>query len=467
MNAANTRVFCKTTGINFTRNFASVLRLSQNCAMEMPISNNQATTTSWFRSAAPYIHAHRGATFVMSIDGEAVASDHFDNLIHDLALLNSLGIRLVIAFGARYQIEQQCQQQGIAVNYYEGLRVTDLESLKVAKAVIGQLRLEFEAKLSFSLPHTPMADAQIRCSSGNFVTAQPVGVRDGIDLGHTGQVRRIDTQAIEQQLDLNNIVLLPPLGYSPSGEVFNLSAEAVATAAASELKADKLIFITDDQPELAKEMTVIQAEDAIMEHDLDSFHILQSAIDACEAGVQRVHLLNRDQDDALLQELFSRDGAGILISAKAFETTRIAQSDDIGGILELIQPLEEKGILVKRSREDLELNIDSFVVMERDGTILACAALHAYPENQIGEVACLAVSEHYQGHGRGEQLLIAIEHQARKHKLGTLYVLTTQTAHWFLEQGFIDADVADLPVERQSLYNYQRNSKVFKKVLPD
>lgn len=431
------------------------------------LSNAQsATTTSWFRSAAPYIHAHRGATFVVAIDGKAVASINFDNLIHDLALLNSLGIRLIIAYGARHQIEQQCLQQNIPVQYHQGLRVTDNASLEVAKAVIGQLRLELEAKLSFSLPHTPMADAQIRCTSGNFVLAQPVGVRQGIDLGHTGKVRRIDTEAIEQQLNLNNIVLLPPLGYSPTGEVFNLSAEAVATACAIALKADKMIFIGDDHPDLPKEMTLIQAEDMLEEQGDIENHALLAAIHACQAGVKRVHLLDHAQDDALLQELFSRDGAGIMISADAFENTRIANIDDIGGILELIRPLEDNSFLVKRSREDLEINIDSFVVMERDGAVLACAALHIYPENRIGELACLAVSDDYRGFGRGQQLLAAIEHQARKYKLTTLYVLSTQTAHWFLEQGFVAAEISDLPVEKQSLYNYQRNAKIFKKVLP-
>jgi amino-acid N-acetyltransferase len=213
-------------------------------------------------------------------------------------------------------------------------------------------------------------------------------------------------------------------------------------------------------------MVVMQAEDALMEHDLPDNHVLQSAIDACEAGVKRVHLLDRAQDDALLQELFSRDGAGVMVSTTPFENTRLATIDDIGGILELIQPLENEGVLVKRSREDLEIHIESFVVMERDGAVLACAALHAYPESRVGELACLAVSNAYRGFGRGEQLLVAIEHQARKHKLTTLCVLTTQTAHWFLEQGFVAADVSDLPVEKQSLYNYQRNAKVFKKTLP-
>ena len=430
-----------------------------------PLVQHIATTTSWFRHAAPYIHSHRGATFVISVDGQTIASNNFNNLINDLALLNSLGIRLVIVYGARHQIEQQCQQNNIPVQYHQDLRVTDDASLKIAKTIVGQIRLEFEAKLSFSLPSTPMADAQIRCSSGNFVTAQPVGIIDGVDLCHTGQVRRINTKAIEQQLDLDNIVLLPPLGYSPTGEVFNLSAEAIATACASQLKANKLIFIGDAHSELPKEMTVMQAEDALMDIELANSYTLQAAVDACEAGVKRVHLLDREQDDALLQELFSRDGAGILISAKAFETTRIATINDIGGILELIQPLEQSGVLVKRAREELELHIENFVVMERDGTILACAALHPYYAHKVGELACVAVSSDYQGSSRGEQLLTAIENQAMKLKLTTLYVLTTQATHWFLEQGFVTAEVSDLPVEKQTLYNYQRNAKVLKKPL--
>ena len=430
-----------------------------------PLVQHIATTTSWFRHAAPYIHSHRGATFVISVDGQTIASNNFNNLINDLALLNSLGIRLVIVYGARHQIEQQCQQNNIPVQYHQDLRVTDDASLKIAKTIVGQIRLEFEAKLSFSLPSTPMADAQIRCSSGNFVTAQPVGIIDGVDLCHTGQVRRINTKAIEQQLDLDNIVLLPPLGYSPTGEVFNLSAEAIATECASQLKANKLIFIGDAHSELPKEMTVMQAEDALMDIELANSYTLQAAVDACEAGVKRVHLLDRAQDDALLQELFSRDGAGILISAKAFETTRIATINDIGGILELIQPLEQSGVLVKRAREELELHIENFVVMERDGTILACAALHPYNAHKVGELACVAVSSDYQGSSRGEQLLTAIENQAMKLKLTTLYVLTTQATHWFLEQGFVTAEVSDLPVEKQTLYNYQRNAKVLKKPL--
>jgi amino-acid N-acetyltransferase len=428
--------------------------------MKTPNSNNVATTTSWFRTAAPYIHAHRGATFVIAFDGETIATDGFDSLVHDFALLSSLGIKLVLVYGARPQIDLQSKLHSIEIQHHNGLRITDEKSLKIARSVIGKLRLDIEAKLSFSLPHTPMADAHVRCTSGNLVTARPVGIKDGIDFGHTGEVRRVDTQGINEQLTLGNVVLLPPIGYSPTGEIFNLSYQAIATSVASDLAADKLIFIGDNGDALAREMTVEQAKDSIQEPFTET---LKAAVKACNAGVKRVHLLDRNQDGALLQELFSRDGAGTLITAELFETTRQATIEDVGGILELIQPLETNGVLVKRSREHLEVEVDHFTVMERDGSIVACAALYPYLDSQVGELACLAVSKEYQDFGRGKKLLDSIEQQAKAVGLLSLYVLTTQTAHWFLEQGFNPATITDLPIEKQNFYNYQRNAKVFKK----
>jgi len=431
-----------------------------NDAQPMNNHQNLVTTTSWFRTAAPYIHAHRGATFVIAFDGETIDSDGFDPLLHDIAILSSLGIKLVLAYGARPQIEAQCEQHDIEVHYHRGLRVTDDASLKVAKAVIGKLRLDIESKLSFGLPHTPMADARIRCTSGNLVTARPAGIIDGVDLGHTGEVRRIDVDGINQQLSLGNIVLLPPLGYSLTGESFNLSSEAIATAVAVSLHADKLIFIGPSNRELPRELTLQQARDNMNAHPS-----LASAVKACESGVSRVHLLDRAQDDALLQELFSRDGAGTLLTATSFETTRQASIEDVAGILELLQPLEDNGTLVKRSRELLEREIDHFTVMERDGTVVACAALYPYPENNMAELACLAVSNNYQSKGRGKQLLTSLEQTALRVGISSLCVLTTQTAHWFLEHGFKPAEIKDLPIAKQALYNYQRNSRVFLKQL--
>ena len=427
------------------------------------IASNSATTTSWFRTAAPYIHAHRGATFVIAFDGETIETSGFDSLVHDLALLSSLGIKLVLVYGARPQIEQQCHSQNLAVHYHQGLRVTDNASLKIAKSVMGELRINIEAKLSFGLPHTPMAHARIRCTSGNLITARPVGIRDGIDFGHTGEVRRVDIQGINDQLTLGNMVLLPPLGYSPTGEIFNLAAEDIATAVATALTADKLIFIGEKNNGLPRELTVEQVEQLSPESVAN--HPFSAALRACKSGVKRVHLLDRSQDGALLQELFSRDGAGTLITAKSFETIRQANIEDVGGILDLIQPLEQNGTLVKRSRDLLEVEIDHFTVMERDGSVVACAALYPYPHSDVAELACLAVSKEYQSLGRGDRLLSAIEQQATALGLSGLCVLTTQTAHWFIEHGFSAAEIRDLPMEKQALYNYQRNSKVFKKIL--
>ena len=429
-----------------------------NSSSQQPNDAHFTTTTSWFRAAAPYIHAHSGATFVIAFDGETVAADNFDHLIHDLAILNSLDIRLVLVFGARPQIEAKCEKLDIAVKYHRGLRITDDASLQVARAVVGDLRIAIESKLSFGLPHTPMADSRIRCVSGNLVTARPAGIIDGIDLGHTGEVRRIDAEGIQQQLSNGNLVLLPPLGYSLTGEIFNLSAEAIATAVATRLQADKLIFIGQSNADLPREITLQQVKD----YDHPS---LNAAVTACEAGVCRVHLLDRSVDGALLQELFSRDGVGTLISATSFETTRQANIEDVGGILELLQPLEQSGVLVKRSRELLEREIEHFTVMERDGTVVACAALYPYPENNAAELACMAISSDYRHQGRGKQLLTILEKQAKTAGWNTLYVLTTQTAHWFIEHGFQPSSIGDLPMQKQALYNYQRNSSVFRKRL--
>jgi len=424
------------------------------------LQHNSATTTSWFRRAAPYIHSHRGATFVIAFDGETVDSQGFDPLLHDIAILSSLGIKLILVFGARPQIEASCEQQHVPVKYHKGLRITDENSLAIAKAAIGKIRLDIESKLSSGLPHTPMADARIRCISGNLVIARPAGIIDGVDLGHTGKIRRIDSDGINQQLSMGNIVLLPPLGYSLTGESFNVSAESIATAVATALKTDKLIFIGPSNQTLAKELTVTEAKASITAHPS-----LPAAIDACESGVERVHLLDRAIDGGLLQELFSRDGAGTLVTATSFETIRQASIDDVGGILELIQPLEEKGIVVKRSRELLEQEIEHFTVMERDGSVIACAALYPYPENEMAELACLAVSEHYQSSGRGKQLLSTIEKTGKSQGIKSFYVLTTQTAHWFLEHGFAAAELADLPIQKQAMYNFQRNSRVYRKQL--
>ena len=420
----------------------------------------------WFRNAAPYIHAHHGRTFVISFGGEAVESPHFSDLIHDIALLSSLGIRLVLVYGIRPQVEQCLHGKS---RYINGIRITDTPALKCVKAACGTVHTEIERLLSMGLSNSPSSNIRIHTASGNFMTARPVGVRDGVDYCYTGKVRRCDSVAITRQLDEGCIVLIAPIGYSPTGEIFNLRTEEVARTVSIALQAVKWICLTenkgicDETGKCVPQLTEKEAQDwLIQEHSLACKKQLSNAISACQDGVQRVHIVSQCKG-ALLLELFTREGIGTLISTDSFEHIRQATIEDVGGILELIKPLEQAGILVHRSRDKLEMEMNHFIVQERDGMMIACAAL--YPFRDMAELACLAVHEHYRGERRGDALLDFLERRALQSHITQLYVLTTRTAHWFQERGFLAASLDCLPVSRRALYNYQRNSKAFVKQL--
>ncbi|MBL4798928.1 MAG: amino-acid N-acetyltransferase [Oleispira sp.] len=431
----------------------------------------------WFRHSSPYINAHRGKTFVLMLEGDAIADDNFAHIVQDIALLNSLGVRLVIVHGARPQIDQVLNVLNIKSQFHGDLRITDQPALNAVRAAIGIVKSDIEARLSIGLPNTPMHGARIRVVSGNFVTAKPKGVIDGIDFQHTGEVRRIDRRAIGQQLDQGNIVLLSSCGYSPSGEMFNLAAEDVATQAAISLMAEKLILMGEFEglpasantskasgSDIFSQLTSDELSQLIPSLSGEHKMHAQSSLTAVKAGINRAHLLSHKVDGALLQELFTHEGAGTLITAGDYEQLRQANIEDVGGILELLTPLEEQGILVRRSRELLETEISRFNVIERDGMIIACAAL--YPSStELAELACVAVSSEYRSGQRGDRLLNALSAQAKAENINKIFVLTTRTAHWFMERGFSEADISALPKERQSLYNFQRNSKIFIKEL--
>jgi len=436
--------------------------------------NNTIQFVDWFRNSSPYINAFRGHTFVIVFGGELLAEQRFTGLAHDIALLNSLGIKLVLVHGSRPQIEQRLRARKAQNQYIHGVRITDEEALECVKEAAGAVSVEITALLSMGLANTPMAGARIRLTSGNFVTARPLGVLEGIDYRYTGTVRRIDHQAIQHQLDDGAIVLLSPIGYSPTGEVFNLSALEVAAAAATVLKARKYVHLVEarglERPggELIRELTLAEAENHLVRQtDLvpSLAEGMRHAIDACRGGVRRAHLVDYRIDGALLLELFTRDGIGTLISTDIYQGVRQATIEDVGGILGLIAPLEASGALVRRSREHLEIEIGEFTVVERDGSIIACAAFRPFAEELVGELACLVVHPDYQRSGYGETLLNLIENEAKRRGIERLFVLTTQAAHWFQERGFRPAEVGELPISRQVMYNYQRNSKVFIKPL--
>jgi len=428
---------------------------------------------AWLRAVAPYIHAFRGRTMVVGFAGELVTSGRLNALVQDLSLLHALGMRLVLVYGSRPQIEEQMTLRGAASRYHDGRRITDAIALECAKEAAGETRLDIEAAFSQGLPNTPMAHATVRVVSGNFVTARPVGIVDGVDFEHTGLVRKVDVQTVRLALSSGALVLLPPLGFSPTGEAFNLSMEDLATATAVALDADKLIFvtesggITDRNARLITEITEAQARDILAADYLEpaAADYLRHALRACDGGVARAHIVPFELDGSVLLELFLHDGVGSMLVEETLEALREATFDDVGGLLALIRPLEEDGTLVRRDRSLIEREVTNFTVIEHDGVIFGCAALYAFPEDRIGELACLVVNPQAQGQGDGERLLRRIEQRARAAGLTRLFVLTTRTAHWFLKRGFVAGTVDDLPRARKNLYNWQRKSQVLLKPL--
>jgi amino-acid N-acetyltransferase len=437
----------------------------------MSTTVNPEQFVRWFRQAAPYVHAFRGRNFVIAFGGEMVADRaRFAHFVQDVNLLAALGIRLVLVHGARPQIEAELKAKRQRSRYAKGLRITDEAALVAVKHAAGVLRVEIEALLSQGLPNSPMAGAQIRVASGNYITARPIGVLDGVDLQYTGVVRKVDAAAIARRLDAGEVVLVPHIGYSPTGEVFNLAWEDVAESVAVALKAEKLLMFTDRLPANAKgeplaELTSRDVAALLPKNEVSTQtqRTLEHALRALAAGVARVHLVTRRVWGATLLELFTHFGVGTMITADPVERLRASRVEDVQGIIALIEPLEAEGALVKRSRELLEREIGNFQVIEHDGVILGCAALYPFPQTKSAEFACLAVGAGNRDAGYGERLLKACEERARALRIRRIFALTTRAAHWFLSQGFKAADVSVLPEERKALYNWKRGSKVFLK----
>ncbi|MDD2728481.1 amino-acid N-acetyltransferase [Malikia sp.] len=441
------------------------------------------TFVPWFRSVAPYIHKFRNQTFVVGIPGEAIAAGKLPNLAQDLALIQSMGVRLVLVHGFRPQVNEQLATKGQSAKYHHGIRITDSVALDCAQEAAGQLRYEIEAAFSQGLPNTPMAGATVRVISGNFITARPVGIIDGVDYQHSGLVRKVDVQGIARTLDMGALVLLSPFGFSPTGEAFNLGMEEVATSVAIALKADKLLFLSEvpgirmrpnepaseDNP-IDTELPLAQAVRILAEspralQPTDTAFYLQHCVTACKAGVERSHIIPFAVDGALLLEVYVHDGIGTMLVDERLEELREATADDVGGILQLIEPFEKDGTLVKRNRTEIERDIGHYTIVEHDGVIFACAALYPYPEAGTGEMAAVTVSPQVQGQGDGEKLLRRIEQRARLMGLKSIFVLTTRTMHWFLKRGFEQVDPDWLPEARKLKYNWDRKSMVLVKKL--
>ena len=424
---------------------------------------------AWFRHTGPYIKAHRGRTFVIYLGNGALESAGHATLIHDLALLHSLGIKLVLVHATREAIDAALPTDQQA-QFHDGIRITDDLTLSLAIETAARQRVQLEQQLSMGLPNTPLTGARLRILGGNVVTAKPIGILDGVDYLHSGTVRRVDAEGVRGILDQDAIALLSPLGYSPAGEIFSVSASEVAEKVAVAIGADKLIFLERQLGlhaaggELIRQCTIDSAWGLEL-GDVEQQRLRDSACRSCTNGVARSHLLSYEREGALLEELFTHDGSGTLIAQNPYEQARSADINDIASIVELIRPLEDNGALVKRSRERLEEEIGYFSILERDGRVLACAALYPYEAESVGEIACVATHPDYRGTGRARQLLDELIAEAKALSLTHVFVLTTQSTHWFLEQGFEAASLDDLPVEKQQLYNWQRNAAVLRRTV--
>jgi amino-acid N-acetyltransferase len=438
------------------------------------------TFVPWFRSVAPYMHAYRGKTFVVAMAGELIAAGKLNAFVQDLAILHSMGIRLVLVHGFRPQVNEQLAAKGHVSRFSHGLRITDAVALDAAQEAAGQLRFEIEAAFSQGLPNTPMANSTVRMVSGNFLTARPVGIVDGVDFMHSGVVRRVDAAGVRRAIDIGALVLLSPFGFSPTGEAFNLTMEDVATSTAIALRADKLLFLTeipgirenpldadtaiDTELALADAKRLLAALPAPAQPSDTAFY-LQHCVRACEGGVERSHILPFATDGALLLEVFTHDGIGTMVVDEKLESLREATADDVGGILQLIEPFERDGTLVRRERTEIERDIANYSVIEHDGIIFGCAALYPYPEARTGEMAALTVSAQVQGQGDGERILKRIEQRAKAMGLDSIFVLSTRTMHWFIKRGFVQVDPDRLPEARKRKYNWDRRSMVLVKKL--
>jgi len=441
------------------------------------------TFVPWFRAVAPYIHKLRQQTFVVGLTGEAIAAGKLHGIVQDLALIQALGVKIVLVHGFRPQVSEQLRLKGHHMRKSHGMRITDSVALDCAQEAAGQLRYEIEAAFSQGLPNTPMAGARVRVMSGNFLTARPVGIMDGVDFQHTGMVRKVDVEGIRLALEAQALVLMSPFGFSPTGEAFNLTMEEVATRVAAEIQADKLLFLTEipgiatrplepwgeDNP-LNTELPLAAARQLLAQlppptQPTDVGFYLQHCVRACEQGVERSHILPFAVDGALLLEIYMHDGIGTMVIDEKLEELREATIDDVGGILQLIEPFERDGTLVKRDRTEIERDIAAYTVFEHDGVIFGCAAFYPYPEAGTAEMAAVTVAPQSQGTGAGEKLLRRIEQRARLAGLSSIFVLTTRTMHWFLKRGFSPAAPDWLPKARQKHYNPSRKSQVLVKQL--
>jgi amino-acid N-acetyltransferase len=440
-------------------------------------TSSQSSFVENLRLSAKYISQFNQKVFVIGISGHVFNDGQFENIAKDINLLHSLNIKVILVYGARPQVEAILVKNKIPIRLVQNMRVTSKSALSHIIEVNGAMRVKIEATLSTIKPFTE----GMQLSSGNFLTAMPAGVIDGIDMEATGRVRNIDINAIENKLNHHEIVIVSPIGYSPIGQIFNLSYEQTAANIAAAIGADKLIYYVDangilnERGELIPELTSEKAHklishieektspEAAQNLSYDDFNILKSSLFAIKNKIKKVHLINRHIDGSLIEELFTEKGSGTIFTEFALENFRKATEGDIKDIYRILSLFEKKKILVKRDLPQIKNSIEHFYILEHDKKFVGCVSLNPYKEGL--ELASFAIDKNYQKLGFGKKLLKFCELEALKLKYNEVFILTTQSEHWFAENGFREKSKDLMPALRKKTYQSKRNSKYLTKKL--
>jgi amino-acid N-acetyltransferase len=419
------------------------------------------------RGILQYIPQFRDKTFILAIDGAIVTDENFATLLLDVAVLRSLNIRVVLVHGASAQIKALGEEQKIQPSNLDGSGITDAGTLKLALNAANRLTHEILEGLSAN---------DLRAASTNVIIAHPVGIIQGVDQLFTGKVERVDAGLLQTLLAQDVIPVIPPLGFDGDGKTYRVNSDGVAVAVAEALKAIKLIFITTQDGlgynhQLIRQMLVSELQNLLQQNSPgfapEILSKAQHAAMACKSGVPRVHIINGKVDEGLLAEVFSNDGIGTLIYANEYQQIRPARKKDVRAIQLLTKKAVETDELVKRSKAAIEKNLGDYFIFEIDKNPVACVALHVYPEQKKGELACLYVDSSHENQGIGRKLIQFVENKAREMGLGELLTLSTQAFTYFQSKGgFGEGTPDDLPPARREKYEQSgRNSKVLVKKL--
>ncbi len=419
------------------------------------------------REALPYITRFSGEIFIVKFGGEALEGNNFIQVLPDIALLHSVGIRIILVHGANPQIEAMSKVYGQKSKKRKGIRITDEKTMTIVQQACSSVTQKILASFS-ALNKTKYS---IKGFVGNVVKAKPMGVIDGTDFQFTGEVESIETETLLKVLDDNFIPVLPPLGVDDFGTLYNINADTLAVEVAIALQARKILFLTNvdgvmEGNELVPELTPQQARELLKKKNVVTGGMipkLEACITSCENGVRRAHLLNYNKEGVVLLEVLSQHGQGTMINANPYKNIRKAIIADVESIMILTKPLMDSGVLLKRTWEEYEAGIHEFVVFEKDSLVSGCGALRVFRDRQSAEIYCMAIDEKVQDRGYATEIIEYLENQAREKGVKNLFTLSAKIHEWFLQRGFTYTSEKKLPPDRH--VDSSRKSKVLKKVL--